>query len=79
LWGGWEGGVPEGDAAGLGAGEGGDPDLAGAGAAQDAGALAGGGAGGVDVVDEQDLAADGERVGADGEGAFEVAAAARVG
>ena len=54
---------PERDDLGLGAGEGGDKHLAGAGLAEGGGAGAGGGTGGVDVIDEEHIAAgDADRI-----------------
>ena len=70
-----EGWLPERDGFGLRAGEGGDEDLPGACFTEGRGAGAGGGATGVDIVDEQDIAAGDEGGLGHGEGAAEVLAA----
>ena len=68
-------GPPDGEGLNLCAGERGDADGGGTGGKQRAGAFAGGGAGGVDVVEEKDVAAgDGDGVD-DGEGVLEIGAA----
>lgn len=67
--------LPQGHGLGLRAGECGDEDLSGAGPRERKGAGASGGAGGVDVVEEEDIAAGDEGWVGRGEGATQVLAA----